>query len=166
MSKHDDYVSMRHMLDYAQKARQMVQGRNRPELESNEMLKYALTRLVEVVGEAASRVSVSTRLKYQEIPWPDIVGMRSRLIHGYDVVYPTSPGLLRQAVTNILRKYMDSFYHLDSYIISATPFDVLRKKYDDGRWDKGKFAGVHILFPERSEEYDYMKTIFQTRLKS
>ncbi|PKN27536.1 MAG: restriction endonuclease subunit R [Deltaproteobacteria bacterium HGW-Deltaproteobacteria-21] len=55
---------------------------------------------------------------------------------------------------------------LDSYIISATPFDILRKKYDDGKWDKEKFAGVHILFPERNGEYDYMKTIFQTRLKS
>ncbi|MEW6664579.1 MAG: DUF86 domain-containing protein [Thermodesulfobacteriota bacterium] len=86
MSKHEDHVSMRHMLDHARKACQMVEGRTRSDLDSDEMLKYALTRLVEIVGEAASRVSIATRDRYQGIPWPDIVGMRNRLIHGYDVV--------------------------------------------------------------------------------
>ena len=86
MSKHEDHVSMRHMLDHALKACRMAQGRKRSDLESDEMLQYALTRLVEIVGEAASRVSISSRDKHQEIPWPDIIGMRNRLIHGYDVV--------------------------------------------------------------------------------
>ena len=49
---------------------------------------------------------------------------------------------------------------LDSFIVSATPFQVLRDKYDDGTWDKEKFAQAHILFPERREEYNYMKKIF------
>ena len=53
---------------------------------------------------------------------------------------------------------------LDSYIISATLFEDLRKKYDDGKWDRKKFAGAHILFMERSEEYDYIKEIFASQL--
>jgi hypothetical protein len=53
---------------------------------------------------------------------------------------------------------------LDSYIISATPYDVLRKKYDDGTWDREKFADAHILFLERSEEYDYMKRTFSDQM--
>jgi hypothetical protein len=48
---------------------------------------------------------------------------------------------------------------LDSYIISATPYDDLRKKYD-GAWDRAKFAAAHILFLERNSEYDYMARIF------
>jgi hypothetical protein len=45
---------------------------------------------------------------------------------------------------------------LDSHIIpSTTPFDDLRQRYDDGTWDRDKFAQRHILFPERSQEYDY-----------
>ena len=36
---------------------------------------------------------------------------------------------------------------LDSFIISATPYEYLRKKYGDG-WDKERFTKVHILFPE------------------
>lgn len=53
---------------------------------------------------------------------------------------------------------------LDSYIISATLFEDLRKKYDDGKWDRKKFADAHILFMERSEEYDYIKEIFASQL--
>lgn len=86
MSKHDDQVSMRHMLDHARQACEMARGRKRSDLESDRMLQLALTRLVEIVGEATSRVSISTREKHREIPWPDIVGMRNRLIRGYDVV--------------------------------------------------------------------------------
>jgi hypothetical protein len=53
---------------------------------------------------------------------------------------------------------------LDSYIISATPYEELRKKYDDGKWDREKFAGVHILFLERTSEYDYMQRMFMEQL--
>ncbi len=48
---------------------------------------------------------------------------------------------------------------LDSYIISATPCDELRPHYDDGSWDREKFAAHHILFLERHEQYDYIKRI-------
>ena len=53
---------------------------------------------------------------------------------------------------------------LDSYIISATKFDDLRKNYDDGSWDRDRFAKVHILFMEQNAEYDYIKMIFEDQL--
>jgi len=49
---------------------------------------------------------------------------------------------------------------LDSYIISATPYDDLFRRYDDGTWDREKFAQKHILFQERSRTYDYMQRLF------
>jgi hypothetical protein len=49
---------------------------------------------------------------------------------------------------------------IDSYIISATSFDDLYKRYDDGTWDREKFAEKHILFLERRPEYDYLKRMF------
>ncbi|MBW2076620.1 MAG: hypothetical protein DRG87_04260 [Deltaproteobacteria bacterium] len=55
---------------------------------------------------------------------------------------------------------------LDSYIISATLYEDLRKKYDDGTWDKKKFADAHILFLERSGEYDYLERVFKDQLKT
>ena len=86
MSRHDDQISMRQMLDYARQARVMVLDRERPDLDSDLMLQLALTRLVEIIGEAATRVSGPTSDKYPQIPWSHIVGMRNRLIHGYDVI--------------------------------------------------------------------------------
>ena len=49
---------------------------------------------------------------------------------------------------------------LDSYIVSATSYRDLHKRYDDGTWDKARFADAHILFTERNEQYDYIKRIF------
>ena len=86
MSRHDDQVSLHHMLDHAREAKEMTHGRQSSDLETNRMLQLALTRLVEIVGEAASRVSAPTREKYPEIPWPDILGMRNRLVHAYEAL--------------------------------------------------------------------------------
>ncbi len=86
MTRRDDFASMRQMLDYAMKARSMVAGRRRQDLDGDDMLQLALTRAVEVIGEAAGRVSEAARNEHAEIPWRDIVGMRNRLIHGYDSV--------------------------------------------------------------------------------
>ena len=51
---------------------------------------------------------------------------------------------------------------LDCFIISETSFEDLRKRYDDGTWDREKFAAKHILFPERNDEYDYLAKILQS----
>lgn len=86
MSKHDDRTRLRHMLDHAQEAISMIQGSSREDLEQNRMLELALVRLIEIIGEAAARTSEDTRERLPEIPWPQITGMRNRLIHGYDEV--------------------------------------------------------------------------------
>ena len=49
---------------------------------------------------------------------------------------------------------------LDSFIISATPYDDLCKRYDDGSWNRDKFAKHHILFQERNQDYDCLRNIF------
>lgn len=49
---------------------------------------------------------------------------------------------------------------LDSYIISATKYDTLRKRYGDGPWDRNKFAEKHILFQEINPDYNYMRMLF------
>jgi len=86
MSRRDDTVSLKDMLDYAREAVEML-GYGKPdELTRNRMLQLALTRLVECIGEAANRVSQEARSRHTDLPWPKIIGMRNRLIHGYDIV--------------------------------------------------------------------------------
>jgi uncharacterized protein with HEPN domain len=50
------------------------------------MLSLALVRLLEIVGEAAYQTSKKVRDQHAAIPWPQIIGLRNRLIHGYDAV--------------------------------------------------------------------------------
>ena len=58
----------------------------REKLATDRKLELALTRLVEIIGEAAGRVSAQTREQYPDIPWIEMIGLRNRLIHGYDAV--------------------------------------------------------------------------------
>lgn len=60
-----------------------AQGKSRPEFDHDRMLALAIIKELEIVGEAAAKVSVEARAAYPAIPWTDIVGMRNRLIHGY-----------------------------------------------------------------------------------
>jgi len=61
-------------------------GRKRSDLDKDLTFNLALTRLVEVIGEAADRIPRSFQEKHPEIEWSQIIGMRNRLIHGYDEV--------------------------------------------------------------------------------
>lgn len=64
----------------------MARNRKRTDLESDRQFNLALVRLLEIVGEAANRVPEEERIRVAEIPWPQIVSLRNRLIHGYDEV--------------------------------------------------------------------------------
>ena len=86
MSRHDPQVRLRHMLAYATEAVTLMRDRRRADLDIDCALGLAVLRCVEIVGEAASRVPVSERAQYSCIPWVQIVGLRNRLIHGYDNV--------------------------------------------------------------------------------
>jgi len=86
MSRHDDQVSMRQMLDHAREAVGIAKSKAREDLDRDRMLNLALTRLIEIIGEAANRIDNDTQLKHPEIPWPEIIAMRNRVIHAYDEV--------------------------------------------------------------------------------
>ncbi len=86
MTPPGDEVRLRHMRDYARDAVQLSTGRTRQDLDADRIFAYAMTHLVEVIGEAAARISESTRNQHPEIPWRPIIGTRNRLIHGYDQI--------------------------------------------------------------------------------
>ena len=79
----DDAIRIRHMLDAAREAIGFASGRTSEELTHDRMLLLSLVKCVEILGEAASRVTDATRESLPEIPWRDIISMRNRLIHGY-----------------------------------------------------------------------------------
>ncbi len=87
MPSRDVAVSLRHMQDHARRAVALLQGRTRTDLDDEGLLlDLALVRLLEVIGEAANRIPDDEQARYPEIPWAAMVGLRNRLIHGYDSV--------------------------------------------------------------------------------
>ncbi len=64
----------------------MARGRGREDLDTDRQFSLALLKLIEIVGEAASRVSADMRDQYPDIPWPQVIATRHRLVHGYDQV--------------------------------------------------------------------------------
>jgi uncharacterized protein with HEPN domain len=74
------------MLDHARKAAILVTNRARSDLDPDLIFQLAMTRLVEIVGEAASRVSPAGRARFADIPWTQAIAARNRIVHGYDTV--------------------------------------------------------------------------------
>ena len=104
----NDTARLRHMRDAANEALSFVKGRQKDDLKKDRMLVNALVRSIEIIGEAASRVSLETRTRCPTIPWNQVVGMRNRLIHAYfdvdlDRVWDTISGDL-PALINELEK--------------------------------------------------------------
>jgi len=81
-----DLRRLQHMLEHATETVRMAQGRSRSDLDTDRQLNLSLVRLLEIVGEAAARVSQELRENHPVIPWQDMIGLRNRLIHGYDAV--------------------------------------------------------------------------------
>lgn len=109
MSIQDDKTRIKHMFDAAQKARDFVNNRKFEDLENDEMLALALVKLVEIVGEAASRVSKEYQTNYPQIPWSAMIGMRNRLVHAY---FDINLKILWQTTQEDLPKLIDELNKL------------------------------------------------------
>src|SRR5687768_5644923 len=108
MSANDDKIRLQHMLDAGKKIFHFTEGQSRESFEGDEMLQLALVRLIEIIGEASSRISQDFRDEHSSIAWQAIIGMRNRLVHAYfaidyDVVWNTViiaiPELVKQIET-------------------------------------------------------------------
>ncbi|HET8995361.1 MAG TPA: DUF86 domain-containing protein [Acetobacteraceae bacterium] len=67
----------------ASEAIQFVAGLDQLQFAGSRLHQAAVIRSLEVIGEAASRVSTPLREAHSEIPWREMIGMRNRLIHAY-----------------------------------------------------------------------------------
>lgn len=79
----DDMTRMRHMRDAARDALSFARGRARSELDDDRILVHALVRCLEIIGDAAGRVTAERRERTPAIPWADIIGMRHCIVQEY-----------------------------------------------------------------------------------
>lgn len=91
----DDRIRILHMIEAAETVAIFIANRECTALDQDRMLLFALVRAIEILGEAASKVSAETRVAAPSVPWGQIVAMRNRLIHAYfdidhDILWKTA----------------------------------------------------------------------------
>lgn len=105
MLLNDDATRLRHMIEAAEEAIGYVGGIEVAEFRGNRPLQHAVVRCIEIVGEAANRLSPALRDSNPRVPWADIIVMRNRIVHAYfdidvEIVWMTAredlPVLLEQ----------------------------------------------------------------------
>ena len=82
MSK-NDRIRIQHMLDAGREAVNSAKTHTRADLVQYPVWTLGLVKCVEIIGEAAGRVSKETKAHYSQIPWAQIIAMRNRLVHVY-----------------------------------------------------------------------------------
>lgn len=89
-----DSIRIQHMLDAIIEINLFTKGKIRKDLDRDRVLSLALIKEIELIGEAAAKVSENFKQNNPQIPWSMIVAIRNRLIHGYfdidlDIVWNT-----------------------------------------------------------------------------
>jgi uncharacterized protein with HEPN domain len=100
--KSKDLIRLKHMLDSTQAILAFLNGKKRSDLNIDRLLISGITRELEILGEAAGKVSLPTQNLFSEIPWRQLVGMRNRLIHAY---FDVDHDIVWNTITNDLPKF-------------------------------------------------------------
>lgn len=90
-----DVVYLRHMLEAIQRLEEYAARTTREEFDEDPIIQDGFMRRITVLGEAAGKITKGFAASYPEIPWPDITGIRHKLVHDYftvdiDVVWDTA----------------------------------------------------------------------------
>ena len=119
--KKDDLIRLKHMLEAARDILAFTEGETRESFKGDRKLNLAVVRLIEIIGEAAARLTDDIKGQYTNVPWKVIIGMRNRLIHAYfdvdldrvwDTVVVSIPELHTQ-IKKLLSEIEDSTTNTD-----------------------------------------------------
>ena len=90
-----DVVYLAHMLEAIKRLEEYAARIPREQFEEDPMIHDGFIRQITVLGEAEGKVSKEFAASHPEIPWPDVTGVRHKLVHDYftvdiDVVWDTA----------------------------------------------------------------------------
>jgi len=82
-----DLARLQHILEHIDRAEQFMQGKSLEDLEKDVLLRYAVVKCLEIIGEAAYMLTLEFKENHPQTPWNVIIKMRHVLVHAYCVGY-------------------------------------------------------------------------------
>jgi uncharacterized protein with HEPN domain len=83
MKSPDETVFIRHMIDAADRIQEFLRKVDQATFAQDALVQSAVVYQIQIIGEAARRLSPEVRQRYRWIPWRDVTGMRNKLVHDY-----------------------------------------------------------------------------------
>ena len=83
IQQNQDSIFISHIYEEILLLEEICQSHTLEEIIDNRILRYCVQKSLEIIGEAANRISDETKNAHPEIAWRDIIGMRNKLTHGY-----------------------------------------------------------------------------------
>ena len=79
----EDKIYLQHVLDSIKNIENFIEDMEEKEFIKNILVQSAVIRQLEIIGEAVKKLSTDLKIRYKNIPWKDIAGLRNKLIHDY-----------------------------------------------------------------------------------
>ncbi len=83
MNEKKDLIFIKHILESIEAVGEFSKNMDKDELNSSRLKQSAITREIEIIGEAVKNISDKTKNKYKEVEWKEIAGTRDKMIHHY-----------------------------------------------------------------------------------
>ena len=82
-TKYSDGIRLSHILSCIHKIDEHIKEQTFDSFMSNKILHIAISKWIEVIGEAAKNISGALRSKYAEIPWQQMINLRNHILYEY-----------------------------------------------------------------------------------
>lgn len=101
--QHKDEIRLQHILEEAGEVLQFVKGYSFDDFRKDSKTVHAVLRAIEIMGEAASKISPEFKNNHSHVPWNQIIGMRNHLVHVYfDVDFETVWKTVQKDIPNLI----------------------------------------------------------------
>lgn len=103
------------MIGFCHDAQAVLGDRDAAQVAESLLVSLALSRALELIGEAASRLPAELRQQHRDVPWRTAINFRNVLVHGYDTLdYAIAVDVVRIDIPTLIDQLETILHDLDA----------------------------------------------------